>query len=65
MHRKHPFDKDQLEIVFFQLTEVLNRLTAMSESDRDTPQYADALSEFVGCREELNQQLDAIEARFR
>ncbi len=47
------------------MTEVLDRLTAMSESDRDTPQYADALSEFVGCREELNQQLDAIVARFR
>ncbi len=63
MRRKHPFDKDQLEIVFYQLIEVLDRLMAMNEDDRNTPRYADALSEFVGYRDEFNRQLDAVEAR--
>lgn len=62
--RKHPFDKDQLEIVFHQLIEALNQLLAMSERDRNTPQHAVAVSEFIACREELNRQLDAAEARF-
>ena len=61
--RKHPFDKDQLEIVFYQLIEALNQLMVLSEGDRNSPQFADALSDFTECREELNRQLDAIEAK--
>lgn len=61
--RRHPFDKDQLEIVFYQLMEALNQLMVMSDGDRNSSKYADALSDFTECREELNRQLDAIEAK--
>jgi len=61
--RKHPFDKDQLEIVFYQLIEAISQLMAMSEDDRNSPEFADALSDFTECREELNRQLDAIQAK--
>jgi hypothetical protein len=64
MYRKHPFDRDQLEIVFHQLIEVLERLEAMGGENRGTPQYSDALGEFIDRREELGRQLDAIEASF-
>jgi hypothetical protein len=58
--RKHPFDKEQLEIVFSQLIEAVNQFIAMGDEDKNTPQYADALSEFS----ELSRQLDTVAARF-
>jgi len=58
--RKHPFDKEQLEIVFSQLIEAVNQFIAMGGEDKNTSQYADALSEFS----ELSRQLDTVAARF-
>jgi hypothetical protein len=46
------------------LIEVLERLEAMGGENRGTPQYSDALGEFIDRREELGRQLDAIKASF-